>query len=211
VIQGYLEALENGGEGSAQAAHYLRVAREQTQRLGRMIDEVLHVSQLEQGMAQRHVTWTPVSLADLLRSVVLTLRQEASVKGLQLTAAIAAEVPVLAGDEGLLQSLVFHLVENAVKFTPAGGRIDVGLEANSDEVVLRVRDDGIGIAPEFHDRIFEKFFMVDAGPSKTHAGAGIGLFVAKEVVAIHGGTIRVESSTGQGALFEVRLPLRPTD
>ena len=211
VIQGYLEALANGGEGSEQAAHYLRVALEQTQRLGRMIDEVLHVSQLEQGMAQRHVTWTPVSLTDLLRSVVLTVRQEASVKGIQLTAAIAAEVPVLAGDEGLLQSLAFHLVENAVKFTPAGGKVDVGLEATSDEVVLRVRDDGIGIAPEFHDRIFEKFFMVDAGPSKAHAGAGIGLFVAKEVVAIHGGTIHVESSKGQGASFEVRLPLRPTD
>jgi len=211
VIQGYLEALANGGEGSEQAAHYLRVALEQTQRLGRMIDEVLHVSQLEQGMAQRHVTWTPVSLTDVLRTVVLTLRQEASVKGLQLTTAIAAEVPVLAGDEGLLQSLAFHLVENAVKFTPAGGKVDVGLEANSDEVVLRVRDDGIGIGPEFHDRIFEKFFMVDAGPSKAHAGAGIGLFVVKEVVAIHGGTIRVESSSGQGALFEVRLPLRPTD
>jgi signal transduction histidine kinase len=102
-------------------------------------------------------------------------------------------------------------VENSVKFTPAGGKVDVGLEANSDEVVLRVRDDGIGIAPEVHDRIFEKFFMVDAGPSKAHAGAGIGLFVAKEVVAIHGGTIRVESSPGQGALFEVHLPLRPSE
>ena len=211
VIQGYLEALAAGGGEGEQAAHYLRVAQEQTQRLGRMIDEVLHVSQLEQGMAQRHVTWTPVSLGDILRSVLLTLRQEASVKGLQLTSAIAGEVPVLAGDEGLLQSLAFHLVENAVKFTAAGGKVDVSLEANSDEVVLRVRDHGIGIAPEFHDRIFEKFFMVDAGPSKTHAGAGIGLFVAKEVVAIHGGTIRVESSAGQGALFEVRLPLRPTD
>jgi len=211
VIQGYLEALAVGGGEGEQAAHYLRVAREQTQRLGRMIDEVLHVSQLEQGMAQRHVTWTPVSLTDILRSVLLTLRQEASVKGLHLTSAIAGEVPVLAGDEGLLQSLAFHLVENAVKFTPAGGKVDVGLEADSDEVVLRVRDDGIGIAPEFHDRIFEKFFMVDAGPAKAHAGAGIGLFVAKEVVAIHGGTIRVQSSPGAGALFEVHLPLRPSE
>jgi signal transduction histidine kinase len=102
-------------------------------------------------------------------------------------------------------------VENAVKFTPAGGKVDVTLEADKDEVVLRVRDDGIGIAPEFHDRVFEKFFMVDAGPSKAHSGAGIGLFVVKEVVAIHGGTIRVESSPGQGALFEVRLPLRPSE
>ncbi len=211
VIQGYLEALADGGGEGDQAAHYLRVAQEQTQRLGRMIDEVLHVSQLEQGMAQRHLAWAPVSLADTVRNVLQTHRQEAGVKGLRLSSAISAEVPVLAGDERLLQGLVFHLVENAVKFTPPGGRVEVGLEANSDEVVLRVQDDGIGIGPEFHERIFEKFFMVDAGPSKAHAGAGIGLFLVKEVVAIHGGAIRVESTPGQGALFEVRLPLRPSD
>jgi len=211
VIQGYLEALADGGGEGDQAAHYLRVAQEQTQRLGRMIDEVLHVSQLEQGMAQRHLAWAPVSLADTVRNVLQTHRQEAGVKGLRLSSAISAEVPVLAGDERLLQGLVFHLVENAVKFTPPGGRVEVGLEANSDEVVLRVQDDGIGIGPEFHERIFEKFFMVDAGPSKAHAGAGIGLFLVKEVVAIHGGAIRVESAPGQGALFEVRLPLRPSD
>jgi len=211
VIQGYLEALAGGGGEAEQAAHYLRVAQEQTQRLGRMIDEVLHVSQLEQGIAQRHVAWAPVSLADTVRGVVQTHRQEVSVKGVQLTASISGEVPVLAGDERLLQSLVFHLVENAVKFTPPGGKIDVALEATHEEVVLRVRDDGIGIAPEFHERIFEKFFMVDAGTAKAHAGAGIGLFVVKEVVAIHGGTIRVESRPGGGALFEVRLPLRPSD
>jgi signal transduction histidine kinase len=211
VIQGYLEALAGGGGEAEQAAHYLRVAQEQTQRLGRMIDEVLHVSQLEQGIAQRHVAWAPVSLADAVRAVVQTHRQEVSVKGVQLTASISGEVPVLAGDERLLQSLVFHLVENAVKFTPPGGKIDVALEATHEEVVLRVRDDGIGIAPEFHERIFEKFFMVDAGPAKAHAGAGIGLFVVKEVVAIHGGTIRVESRPGGGALFEVRLPLQPSE
>jgi len=210
VIQGYLEALAEAGGGD-QAAHYLRVAQEQTQRLGRMIDEVLHVSQLEQGKAQRHVAWAPVSLAETVRSVLGAHKQEAYAKGLQLTSSIAGEVPVLAGDEGLLQSLVFHLVENAVKFTRPGGKVDVALEATHEEVVLRVQDDGIGIAPEFHERIFEKFFMVDAGPAKAHAGAGIGLFVVKEVVAIHGGAIRVESSPGGGALFEVRLPLRPSD
>jgi signal transduction histidine kinase/putative methionine-R-sulfoxide reductase with GAF domain len=210
VIQGYLEALADGGAGD-QAPHYTRVAREHCQRLGRMIDEVLHVSRLEQGLAQRHVEWAPVSLAHTVRSVINTHRQEATAKGLQLASAVEDEVPVLAGDERLLQSLVFHLVENAVKFALPGGRVDVGLHADEDEVVLSVGDDGIGIAPEFHDRIFEKFFMVDAGPAKAHSGAGIGLFLVKEVVAIHGGAIRVESAPGQGSRFEVRLPIRPSD
>jgi signal transduction histidine kinase len=208
-IQGYLEALaEADGE---QAAQYLRVAQEQSQRLGRMIDEVLHVSRLEQGLAQRHLEWSPVAFAETVRKALHTHRQEATMKGLQLGSAIAPDVPVLAGDERLLQSLVGHLVENAVKFTGPGGHVDVELRGDADSVVLRVRDDGIGIAPEFHDRIFEKFFMVDAGPAKAHSGAGIGLFLVREVVAIHGGAIRVESAAGRGTMFEVRLPLRPSD
>jgi len=210
VIQGYLEALADGSAGD-QAGHYLRITREQAQRLGRMIDEVLHLSRLEQGLAQRHVQWAPVSLPEVVRGVLQGQRQEAAARGLQVAAAVKDGVPVLAGDERLLQSLVFHLVENAVKFTDGGGRVEVGLAAEAEEIVLKVQDDGIGIAPEFHERIFEKFFMVDASPAKQHAGAGIGLFLVREVVAIHGGTIRVESAPGRGSTFEVRLPLRPSD
>jgi len=208
VIQGYLEALAGAG---GDAGHYLDVAQEHCRRLGRMIDEVLHVSRLEQGVAQRHVSWAPVSLPAVVRQVTQAHRQEAALKGLQLVSATADAVPVLAGDEGLLQSLVFHLVENAIKFSRPGGRVDIGLEADGDAIVLRVQDDGIGIAAEFHERIFEKFFMVDASPAKARSGAGIGLFLVKEVVAIHGGDIRVESAPGQGAAFEVRFPLRPSD
>ena len=76
-------------------------------------------------------------------------------------------------------------------------------------MVARVRDTGIGIAREHHDRIFEKFFTVDAGSARTHGGTGIGLYLAREVVAIHDGAIRVDSTTGGGSTFEVRLPLRP--
>ena len=209
VILGYLEALPDAS--AEQAAQYVRVAQDQAQRLGRMIDEVLHVSRLEQGLAQRHLDWSPVSLADMVRKVVQTHRQEATARGLQLQAAVADGVPVLAGDERLLQSLVFHLVENAVKFSGEGGRVDVDLRGDADAVVLSVRDCGIGIAPEHQDRIFEKFFMVDAGAAKARPGAGIGLFLVKEVVAIHGGAIRVDSAPGRGSTFEVRLPVRPPD
>jgi signal transduction histidine kinase len=174
-----------------------------------MIDEVLHVARLEQGVAQRSVEWGPVTLADTVRGVAQVLRQEAMVKGITLTTRIAPDLPPLAGDERLLQSLVFHLVENAVKFTPSGGRVAVSLDEDAGSLRLSVEDDGIGVPREYHERIFEKFFMVDSSLAKAHGGAGIGLYLARGVATIHDGRIDVESAPGRGTRFQVHLPLRP--
>jgi len=145
-----------------------------------------------------------------VRKVVQGLRQEVLLKELQLQERLQEELPPIPGDERLLQLLVANLVENAVKFTPKGGRIDVGLHAGEDgSLVLTVKDDGIGIAEEHRERIFEKFFTVSDGASRTHGGAGIGLYLAREVAAIHEGRILVESAFGRGSSFEVRLPVRP--
>jgi two-component system phosphate regulon sensor histidine kinase PhoR len=185
------------------------VALQNCHRLGRLIDEVLEVSRLEQGVAQRHLEWTPVRLAELVHKVVQFVRTEAAMKGLRVVERLPADLPPMVGDERLMHLLLFNLIENAIKFTGEGGCVEVELEHHGDEVVARVRDTGIGIRREHHDRIFEKFFTVDGGAARTHGGAGIGLYLAKEVVAIHDGAIRVDSTAGEGAMFEVKLPLRP--
>jgi signal transduction histidine kinase len=118
-------------------------------------------------------------------------------------------VPPLQADERLLLMLVRRLAENALTFTPAGGRVDVSLRAEGDDLVLSVADTGIGIAPDHQERIFEKFYMVDAGTRRTYGGAGIGLFLAREIVQIHAGRLDVESGAGAGSRFVARLPLRP--
>ena len=207
VVQGYVEAVSDGTAGS-RSAEYLRIAHDHCQRLARMIDEVLHVARLEQGVAKRHLEWAPVSLSEVVKGVVRGQRAEAMAKGVKLNARLA-DVPVLTGDQGLLQSLVFHLIENAVKFTAAGGHVEVALETLKDEVHFRVKDDGIGIPADLHGRVFEKFFMVDASPSKAQGGAGIGLYLAREVAVIHGGHIELRSTPGEGSVFEVCLPVRP--
>jgi signal transduction histidine kinase len=207
VIQGYVEAL--GQEAPSEAAQqYVAIALEHCDRLGRMIDEVLDLARLEKGVAQQPIDWSGVRLADCLRTVLKALRAEAAVKGVTLDEQIE-EVPPLPGDERLLRLLLHHLVENAVKFTGKGGRVTVALGQDGDDALFLVRDDGIGIAREHHERIFEKFYAVDAGRSRAHGGAGIGLYLAREVVHIHAGVIRVASAPGEGASFEVRLPLRP--
>jgi signal transduction histidine kinase len=145
----------------------------------------------------------------VLHKVVQVLRAEAAVKEIRLSQKAAPDLPVLAGDERLLHLLVLNLVENAIKFTPRGGAVEATIEAAGDTLVLRVRDDGIGIAAEHHERIFDKFFVVDGTFTRTHGGAGIGLYLAREVASIHDGQIRVESALGQGSCLEVRLPVRP--
>ena len=208
VVQGYIEALLSG-VGTDQGQQYLRIAQEQSQRLGRMIEEVLEVARLERGVAQRHLLWNPVALGLTVGRVVRTLRQEAALKDIALTESVEADLPTLTGDERLLQLLVMNLIENALKFSARGGQVDVTLCAGPECLVLRVRDRGIGIPADVQGRIFEKFFMVDGGATKARSGAGIGLYLAREVVAIHDGEIAVDSRPGEGACFEVRLPLQP--
>jgi len=202
-----VEALGEEAAGGP-AEQYVAIALDHCDRLGRMIDEVLDLARLEKGIAQQPIDWSGVRLAECLRAVLKALRAEAAVAGVTLEERVE-EVPPLPGDERLLRLLLHHLVENAVKFTRKGGRIAVALHQDGDDVVFVVSDDGIGIAREHHERIFEKFYAVDAGRSRARNGAGIGLYLAREVVHIHAGVIRVVSAPGEGASFEVRLPLRP--
>lgn len=208
VVQGYLEALESGAAGE-RSRQFVEVAITETHRLGRMIDEVLEVARLEQGVADRPIEWSPVHLAEGLRGIVRGLEAELRLKGLELTLRVLPELPPVVGDERLLGLMVLNLLENAVKFTPAGGRIEVGLETGGEDLVLTVSDSGIGIPAEYRGRVFEKFFMIDEGTNRARGGAGIGLYLAREVVAIHSGAISVDASASGGARFEVRLPLRP--
>jgi signal transduction histidine kinase len=207
VTQGYLEALTTQDLPDG-VARQVEVALQNCHRLGRLIDEILEVSRLEQGVAQRHLDWTPVRLNDLARKVVQFVRTEAALKSLRLVERLPEQLPPVVCDERLMHLLLFNLLENAVKFTGEGGEVAVEIEHQGDDVSVRVRDTGIGIAPEHHERVFEKFFTVDAGSARQHGGTGIGLYLAREVVAIHDGDIRLESHAGHGTVFEVRLPLR---
>lgn len=208
VIQGYLEALESGSAGD-QAAQFLRVSREQAARLGRLIDEALEVSRLEHGVAQKHLDWAPVSLPGVVRAVLQTLRQDIVMKTLRVVETLPEGPLTIPGDERLLHLLAFNVIENAVKFTPPGGDIQVALRTHDGSAVLVVTDSGIGIPAEHRERVFEKFYTVDAGVNRSYGGAGIGLYLAREVVLIHAGRVAVSESETGGTRVEIRLPLRP--
>lgn len=208
VIQGYLEALESGAAGD-KAPQFLHVSREQAERLGRLIDEVLEVSRLERGVAQSHLEWEPVSLAGLVKAVLQALRQDIVLKTLHIVETLPDGLLTVPGDERLLRLLVFNVVENAVKFTPPGGEIAIDLAVSDGNAVLSVTDSGIGIPEDHRPRVFEKFYTVDSGVNRAHGGTGIGLYLAREVALIHSGSITASEAASGGARIDIRLPLRP--
>ncbi len=209
VIQGYVEAVIEGTAGERRE-EFLKVALEQSQRLGRLIDEMLEVSRLERGVAQRHVDFGPVDLAALCARVAAVSQVECASRGLALERSLEP-VPGLVGDERLLALLVEHLVDNAIKFADGAGPVRIACRLADGRARLEVEDRGRGIAPEFHERVFEKFFAVDQSLNRAQGGTGIGLYLARGIAAIHAGEIRLESPLHgpRGTRVTVTLPLDP--
>ena len=120
---------------------------------------------------------------------------------------VASGRPVtLRADEDLLLQLLLNLLDNAIKYTPSGGRVTAGWSTNGAQVELWVRDTGVGIAPEHLPHIFDRFYRADKARSRAEGGVGLGLSICRWIAEAHGGSISVESEPGQGSTFTVRLP-----
>jgi PAS domain S-box-containing protein len=207
VIRGYAEFLEAGHEGVS-LPEVLRVVMESCDRLIDLVDTLIDVSRIEQAEAERILHVQPLDLAELATASVESLRALATRKGVQLDLELPAGELSLEGDAGLLNQVFRKLLDNAVKYSRDGGRVVLRGRPWEQELELVVEDDGIGIAPEHQPRIFEKFYMVDGGISRRLGGTGVGLYLVREIVRLHGGTVTVDSRPGEGSAFSVRLPRR---
>ena len=128
-------------------------------------------------------------------------------KGKGVTVRLGAMAPAMAqGDAGVLRRALLNLVDNAVKYTPAGGSVVISLERTREGAALDVEDTGIGIDPADAGRIFDPFVRLDAGRSRDTGGSGLGLAIARSIVLAHGGTLEVQSRAGGGSRFTIRLP-----
>jgi hypothetical protein len=116
------------------------------------------------------------------------------------------DLPPVHGNPDYLQEMLDNLVSNAIKYSPKGGIVAIGAAAANHELVIWVRDEGIGISPELHEKIFERFFRIDNSDRRAAGGTGLGLALVREIVFLHGGTVRVESAPGKGSRFSVTLP-----
>lgn len=179
-----------------------RNAKLQTQ----LIDDLLDVSRILRGKLVLHQT--PVSLAAVVRAALETVELAAQVKSIEVTTEIDSHVGSVLGDAGRLQQIAWNLLANAVKFTPEGGKIIVRLANSGPMAFLQVSDTGKGISSEFIPFVFESFRQEDNATTRKFGGLGLGLAIARQLVEMHGGTIKVESlGEGEGATFTVILPL----
>ena len=208
-LQGQSALASNGLEPAA--AGVVRSQLEEIDRLSAMVEDLLTLSRLDAGVAEREA----VDVADLVLECVERFRPVAEAKGVELT--VAGVVPcVLVGDRAHLRRVVSNLLDNAIKYTQAPGRVTVDLGRRRGTIRLEVADDGPGILPSEIPRIFERFYRADPSRSRHTGGAGLGLAIVKRIVETHGGVVTVASEPEEGATFAIELPssesnhLRPT-
>jgi signal transduction histidine kinase len=171
-----------------------------------LIEDLLDVSRITQG--QLKLAWHSVNLPAIVAAAIDAIRPSADAKGLVLTTDMVADPRMtVQGDPVRLQQVVWNVLSNAVKFTQPGGRVDTAVTMDDTHVQLRVADSGRGIRADFLPLIFDRFRRADAGATRTEAGLGLGLAIARQLVEMHGGTVTAASDgENKGATFVVRIP-----
>ena len=180
-----------------------RNVRAQTQ----LIEDLLDVSRIVSGKVR--LDMQPVDLADVLQATLETVRPAMEAKQQRLNTIIDPSAGLVRGDPGRLQQVFWNLLTNAIKFTPQGGSIRVLTQRVGSHIEISVSDSGEGISSEFLPRLFDRFSQADGSSKRKHGGLGLGLSIVKNLVELHGGSVRAESAgEGLGATFVIRLPLR---
>jgi two-component system phosphate regulon sensor histidine kinase PhoR len=207
TIKGYAETLLEGALKEDQAFQFVQVIKRHTDRLTKIVEDLLMLSRIETKEFQLKMEAIP--LRDFIDDVVDFVKEPAERKRISLTRnEITSSLAVLA-DRNYLEQILINLLDNAIKYTPEGGRVVVSaVEKDSTDIQFSVEDNGIGIPKEDLSRIFERFYRVDKGRSKEMGGTGLGLSIVKHLVQAHGGRIWVESHPGKGSIFYFTLPKR---
>jgi hypothetical protein len=207
AILGWLSILESGKQ-VRDLPSILEVIARNAQIQAKLIDDLLDMNRLLSGNTQLEVS--AVDMAVLLQTAMQGLQPAADAKGVIIVAILDPGVGGMLGDSRRLQQILWNLIHNAIKFTPAQGRVEINVRRVDGEIQISVVDNGRGISPSFLPHVFERFRQQDASSTRETFGLGLGLSIAKQLVELHGGTISAHSEgEGRGATFVVRLPAVP--
>jgi PAS domain S-box-containing protein len=206
TILGWLQMLRGGRLEAAQHERALDAIERGTREQARMIDDLLDLSRIAAGKMQLDAR--PLDLAPLIDEAVESLLPQARAKGLALEARVGPAGGPVSADADRMRQVLRNLLVNALKFTPAGGRVDVEVATADDGLRIVVRDTGVGIEPDLLPHVFERFRQADWRTAGTRGGLGLGLAIVREIVDMHGGAVEARSEgPGRGAEFVVTLPL----
>lgn len=203
-VKAVLETLEGGAlDDPRTASEFIVRADQEIDRLVLLVEELLELSRIESG--DLPLLHSPVDLAEVLANAVHRVRPLAEKLEVDLQLEPHEPLPTIEGDSALLERAALNLIQNALKFTPAGGSVTVTVASDESQVHVSVKDTGVGIEASDLPRVFERFYKADH--SRGSSGTGLGLAVVKHTVEAHGGSVRVESRPGHGSNFTLSLPV----
>ena len=203
VIGGYAELMESGMVAPEDVPRFAGLICSESQAMRELIDDVLSLSRLDERAEGSRV---PIDLEGLCRRSAQRLEAAASERGVSVRLLLRRDIEVL-GDPAMIEQMVYNLVSNAIKYNREGGLVLLQLESDAGSALITVEDEGPGIPEELRERVFERFFRIDASRSRDTGGTGLGLAIVKHVAESQGGSVAVGKSHLGGAAFTVRLPL----
>ncbi|HEX9310128.1 MAG TPA: ATP-binding protein [Gemmatimonadaceae bacterium] len=204
IVGGFAETLQDPDIAVERRAEFARTIYSNTQRMQRIVDELLDLSRIESGHWKPHPQ--PVKIADLATEVFGRISSSRGTRSLNLDMRIDPRAEVIYADRTALEQILLNLVENSVRHTADGGRITIETEAARNGSIVTVTDTGAGIPPEHLPRIFERFYRADAGRSREAGGTGLGLAIVKHLVEAHGGSVSAESVVDSGTSIRIFFP-----
>lgn len=206
LMRGYATMLEMVGELNEQQQGYVKKIISGVENMARLVNNLLDLGRIEVGVG---LQLTLIPLLDLAESVTSSLQPHAAQKSIHLETAYPSDTtPIIEADQTLLYQAMYNLVENAIKYTPGKGTVNVSLKVTGDSILFTVRDTGIGIAPIDQPRLFEKFYRGGQREAREQKGSGLGLAIVKSIAERHGGKVWLESQLGKGSAFFLQVPLR---
>jgi two-component system, OmpR family, phosphate regulon sensor histidine kinase PhoR len=207
AIEGYLDIILDGGGGKdpEKTRKILDRCRERTGGLLALIQDLLAISRMQSGRIVREKE--KLRLTDVLKEVVELMKGEALERGVEIAAELPEELPPVSANREDLTRVFTNLMDNAIKYNPAGGRVFLRAKALDAFLQVEVQDTGIGIPPEEKEKIFDEFYRVKNKDTQGIGGTGLGLSIAKKILEAHNGHLEVESQLHEGSTFRVLLPL----
>lgn len=205
-IKGFIETLKEGAiEDKPKAFKFLNIMDEEVNRLNRLVEDLLLLSEVEN--RELDTLSELIYVEEVVDEVFHMLNGEAKEKDIIMDKEIVGEITPIQGNYNYFKQMLINLVDNGIKYTPMGGYVKVSVEVKRGHMLLRIMDNGVGIAEKEQDRIFERFYRVDKSRSRDVGGTGLGLAIVKHVVSVFNGSIDVESQPNKGSIFSIRIPI----